>query len=1111
MHKLKPQPQALAPKPRHHRLLRRTARVALLLILLVGLAAGLGGLRLLVRGEALTAPPWLRDRVEARLEHQVPGLDVTFSGLSVVFEAAWHPRVRVRELSMILPETGSRVVLNQATMRLAPAALLRGRLQPQDITVEGAQLRLRRRADGRFDLTSTDQGAQARDRDIALVLAELKASLATRDLAGLSRIEGLGLTLVYEDLRADRAWSVDGGRIVLDRDGADLVIRGDFSLLGGRSYATLVETSYTTRLDRNSGEFQLSVEDMPAEDLATQSPALAWLGVLRAPLSGALRLSLEEDGAVGPLYATLQIGRGVVQPAEGVRPVPFDTARSYFSFDPATQMLRFNELSVQSPLVSLLAEGAFRLGSAPDGGVQMTGQLSASEIVTNPGDLFASALRLERAEADLRLRFDPFEVSLGELVLREGGHVMRADGHMTAGAAGWGLGLQGALTASAPPEDAAGEGGGFAAAALSPDDVLGFWPPTAASKSRDWVARNLLEGRLSNLQFALRAGQDVAPQIQLGFDFDDTTLTFMKSMPPLQQARGHAALSNGRFAVQADAGHVTGPGGGRIDGTGTSFVVPDVRQKPADAEIALRLAGPVEEILALLDAPPLSLLSKAGRAPDLARGTAELGASLRLPLIKNLPLEAIELRYAGTLSDVESDTIAPNHLLRAPRLEVAGDTTQIRIAGQGSWDGVAFDGSWHADFGPEAGPSRVAAQLRLDAAAAEGLGLALPPGALRGATQADLTLELPRDAPMRFAVESDLAGLGLSLPSLGWSLSQAATGLARAEGQMGPAGVTVDRLRLEGPGLTLSGALSATPEGQLEALRLERLAVGRWLDVGARLTPRGAGQAPALTLTGGRVDLARMPDLPQGGGAAPLDVALDRLQITDTLAVTNLRGSLSAGGTARGQGRFRGRINGGAEVTATLDAGRIRIEAADASAALADAGFLKKGNGGQLVLDLVPAGGKGAYDGQLRITDIRIQEAPAVAELLNALSIVGLLEQLSGPGILFGDVEVEFQLRPGRLTVTRASAVGASMGVSLDGVYDLAADQLQMQGVVSPLYMLNGIGALLTRKGEGLIGFNFDLSGPASDPRVRVNPLSIFTPAMFREIFRRPPPDPAGE
>ena len=79
----------------------------------------------------------------------------------------------------------------------------------------------------------------------------------------------------------------------------------------------------------------------------------------------------------------------------------------------------------------------------------------------------------------------------------------------------------------------------------------------------------------------------------------------------------------------------------------------------------------------------------------------------------------------------------------------------------------------------------------------------------------------------------------------------------------------------------------------------------------------------------------------------------------------------------------------------------------------------------------------------------------------------------------------------------------------MDGYFNLGTRQLDMQGVVSPIYVLNSIGSFLTRKGEGLIGFNFTLGGPASRPRVAVNPLSVFTPGMFREIFRRPPPGSA--
>ena len=77
----------------------------------------------------------------------------------------------------------------------------------------------------------------------------------------------------------------------------------------------------------------------------------------------------------------------------------------------------------------------------------------------------------------------------------------------------------------------------------------------------------------------------------------------------------------------------------------------------------------------------------------------------------------------------------------------------------------------------------------------------------------------------------------------------------------------------------------------------------------------------------------------------------------------------------------------------------------------------------------------------------------------------------------------------------------------MDGVYDPRSRQMDMQGVVSPIYLLNRVGQIFTRRGEGLFGVNFTLRGPVRDPAVGVNPLSILTPGMFREIFRRAPPE----
>ena len=172
----------------------------------------------------------------------------------------------------------------------------------------------------------------------------------------------------------------------------------------------------------------------------------------------------------------------------------------------------------------------------------------------------------------------------------------------------------------------------------------------------------------------------------------------------------------------------------------------------------------------------------------------------------------------------------------------------------------------------------------------------------------------------------------------------------------------------------------------------------------------------------------------------------------------------------------------------------------------AAAGLLRQARGGNLVLTLLPSGESGSFDGTLRVSNTRVKDAPAMADLLSAISIVGLLEQLSGDGIVFSDVTANFRLTPSTVILTGASATGPSMGLSMDGTYLVADKALDMQGVISPVYFLNGLGSIFTRPGEGLIGFNYRMAGPAAEPRVSVNPLSALTPGMFRDLFRAPPP-----
>ena len=309
-------------------------------------------------------------------------------------------------------------------------------------------------------------------------------------------------------------------------------------------------------------------------------------------------------------------------------------------------------------------------------------------------------------------------------------------------------------------------------------------------------------------------------------------------------------------------------------------------------------------------------------------------------------------------------------------------------------------------------------------------------------------------------------------------------------------------------GLRATGAISVRASGGLDAARFERVRLDGWLDAGVTLTGKGKG-APAIAITDGTIDLRAMPDREGdgAGGGSPFTVRLDRLQVSDNVALTDFRGEFSPRGGLNGS--FRAGVNGVGAVAGTVVPARagsaVRIQSDDAGSVMAAAGIFASARGGALDLQLTPRE-QGGFDGRAVVERVRVRNASALTELLIAISVVGLLEQLNGQGIVFNNAEVDFVLTPQAIQITRGSATGASLGVSMAGVYQTESGQLDMQGVVSPIYIVNGVGAVLTRRGEGLFGFNYRLRGTADDPQVSVNPLSILTPGMFREIFRRPAP-----
>ncbi|MCA0942377.1 hypothetical protein LCM08_23155 [Salipiger pacificus] len=1061
-------------------------------VLLVALLLG-GGIWYAM-GRSVSAPDWLRSAIEARLAEALPGTEVDFGDLRLRLQPDWLARIALTDVELRSTDGTPMLTLGLLEAGLAPTKLLQGEYELRVARVSGVQLTARRDAEGRLTMGFDELfGSGAPAPDIPTIMAQIDKLAADPRLSGLRALEADALTLRYEDARAGRAWTADGGRIGLRRDGAALALSGDVALLGRGDVPATLSFNAESPIGSGSASFGVTLNSLDAQDIATQAPALAWLNGLRAPISGSLRGSLTGASDLGEMSATLQIGAGVLQPRADTQPIPFEEARTYFSFDPATATLSFDEISVKSAIGTMVSDGRAVLEGLSQGMPDaMVGQFRFSRLEADPEGFFEDKLKLSGAETDWRLSFNPFRFELGRLRVTDPALPLRASGTLSAEEGGWHMALDAELDR------------------LTPETLLAYWPPSAGEKARDWVEKNIYAGTFHDVKAALRLepGGRLVPYLQSRFT--GVELTYSRTLPRLYEGVGQLTFLRNRLTVALDSGEARPRQGGVLQGKGSSFVIPDLTERPMMGEVNVHATGSLEATLSFLDEPPLEVMKKANK--PVALGTGEVAADVRIvtPLKHGVQREEITVIADGTVTGVESAEIVPGKVLSADELYVAVDDTGVSVGGKGDLSGAPFDGTWTQSFTPGA-PGKVEGEVVLSEAVSQALGIGLPKGTFSGEGRGRVDITLAHGQPPQLVLTSDMAGLGVSLPQLGWRLSQAGTGSLDLEATLG-APVSVEKLALKAPGLTAQGSVALNADGTLRRLSLPVLRAGGWLDGTAVLTGRGRNAAPAMRITGNALDMRGAPlgaAGGSGGGGGPVEVAVNRLQVTDKIAIGNFQGKFS---TARGiNGTFTGAVGGRAPIQGDVvpqnGGTAIRIRARDAGDVLKGAGVMQNIEDGTFDLTLVPVQGKsGEYDGALKIEGTRMQKNPAVVQLLDGISVVGIIDQLNGPGIFFSEVEARFRMTPQQIILTRSSATGPSMGISMDGYANLATGMMDMQGVLSPIYVINGIGQLFSRKGEGLIGFNFNLRGPVADPAVSVNPLSVFTPGMFRDIFRRPPP-----
>ena len=177
-----------------------------------------------------------------------------------------------------------------------------------------------------------------------------------------------------------------------------------------------------------------------------------------------------------------------------------------------------------------------------------------------------------------------------------------------------------------------------------------------------------------------------------------------------------------------------------------------------------------------------------------------------------------------------------------------------------------------------------------------------------------------------------------------------------------------------------------------------------------------------------------------------------------------------------------------------------------------EVGFYRSLQGGIASLRVNMDAGGVRKSGTLRVRDFAIVGDSVVADVLSDPSSAAALGQHQHDvkrQIVFRRLRAPFIAGGGKFQLDDAYVNGPELGATLRGTIDFNARKLDLGGTYVPLYGLNSaLGAvpvlgrvLVGRQGEGVVGITFAIKGKLDDPTVLVNPMSVMTPGIFRQIF----------
>ena len=691
---------------------------------------------------------------------------------------------------------------------------------------------------------------------------------------------------------------------------------------------------------------------------------------------------------------------------------------------------------------------------------------------------------------------------------------------------------------------------------LPQDKIAPLWPKDLKEdNAHEWIVEKLSAGTFSNVYATLDIqakkhdvietvptnnidkGTDqpieqpvanswtITPSnIKAGFDFENMDINYRAPLMPVTQANGTGVFDYDQQTLDMQ---IVSAKLGDMDIKSAQLGFIDIIKKGAgEADITIDLNGPVKTALAFIKDDPIN--AKIDTDIEKVKGNANLNLNIQFPTINDIKTEQVKISIDGMLTNAYLPDVVQGMALSGEALSLSVKENKAIVKGSAKLADRSVDLIYEEFLESEGKPykSKVKAKIIADPNLRERFGIDIS-DFIEGSAPIDVTYTKFHGQKSRADVRVDLTPARLFLDPFDYNKRPGETASGSLSAYLENEKIQkISDLQVVAPNLKINNAdIIFRKQGNDQEIshgQFSGVTIGETTGIADFEITKD--NVLKMVINSQTFDLRPFlnddaPDNTKDQQAVIVSLTADTLRASDDQTVTQAKAYVDIDG----QGRFN-------QLEFDSNAGKgdiylrykpdeqgkrtFILEASDAGATLRAFDLYDKVQGGKIRIYGEPKGG--LYDrninGVAEISNFRVVNAPALARLLSAMSLPGVLNLLGNEGVSFTRLETRFewQYRPegSVIFLKDGRTSGNSLGLTFAGSVDQQAGMVDINGTLVPISGINKfigdiplLGDIVTGGSGALFAATYTMKGKAEDPKVSVNPLSVLAPGIIRRIL----------